>query len=97
MVLGQLAFDPSFHQAVRDALSSYTSGHILPPMAWESTVLDPPFVSALGAARGAKSSIDRPQPMGCNAEDLECTRVREKILHDSFVSQSLKEDFSEEL
>jgi hypothetical protein len=71
VVLGQLAFDLLSHQVVRDALSSYASGHIVPPMARESTILDPPFVSALGAARSVKSSINRPRPMSYNTEDFE--------------------------
>jgi hypothetical protein len=97
VLLGLLGSDPSFHQAVRDALGFVTNEHVRHPTAQESTFLDPIFASALGAARGAKSNIDRPRPMGCNVEDSECTIVREKVLNDSLVKQSPREAHSWEL
>ncbi|TVY21327.1 hypothetical protein LARI1_G003083 [Lachnellula arida] len=97
VVFGQLAFDASFHQAVRDALYPFTKTPILPPTVQKDTVTDTVFMGAFGAARSAKSFIDRPAPENCNVEDQKCTRIREQVFRDSLVAQTKNSEHSDEL
>lgn len=97
VVFGQLAFDSSFHQAVRDALYSFTKTPILPPTVQKDTSTDAAFMGAFGAARSAKSLIDRPAPDDCNVEDRKCTRIREKVFRDSLVAEKKDSEHSDEL
>ncbi|TVY39876.1 hypothetical protein LSUB1_G005031 [Lachnellula subtilissima] len=96
IVFGQLAFDSSFHQAVREALYSFTKTPMLPPTV-QDTLIDPVFMGASGAARSAKNRIDRPTPENCNVEDQKCTKIREKVLRDSLVAQPKNSKYSDEL
>lgn len=97
VLLGQLASDPEFHAAMRDAIAEIMDGHVPLPGMLGDTVLDPIFVSALGAARGAKSMIDRPAPRGCNVEEESCSLLRKKVLDDSFVGNTVGDENFREL
>jgi hypothetical protein len=88
VVFGQLASDPSFHRALRDALFPYTDKPILLPTGQASMSFGQIFIAASGAARSAKTSIDLPQhPKWCNKEEERCTRLREEIYQESLVAQ----------
>jgi len=85
--LGLLGSDPSFHQAVRDALAFLANKHVRYPMIQEA-VMDPIFESALGAARGAKRVIDTPQPRGCDIEKHKCSLIERRYSMTRLLSEA---------
>jgi hypothetical protein len=90
VLLGLLGSDPSFHQAVRDALGFLANEHVR-YLTIQETVLDQTFASAFGAARGAKRVFDIPQPRGSEVENPKCSLVREEVLSDSLIKRSVRE------
>ncbi|KAJ8067516.1 hypothetical protein OCU04_004859 [Sclerotinia nivalis] len=90
---GSRASDTSFRRAVKSALIDVFDWNTnidiedrisIRGVKQENTNLkDAMYVSAFGAARVAKMQIDKPKPLGCNAEEVQCTRLTEKALEKS--------------
>lgn len=86
-----------FQRAVKDAI-----GIGLSPRSWEDLkyqpkeVVDPFYISAIGAAQLTKDFMDAPVPWGCY-ETGECMRERERIYRESFIGKHKRMASKQEL
>ncbi|KAH6677093.1 hypothetical protein B0J14DRAFT_335352 [Halenospora varia] len=87
VLIGQSASGSAFHEALREAFSSLSQAIQIPSYSLDSVTFDPIYVAALGAARTTKYFVDVPSPLGCNSEDIKCTKIRTDVLRDSYTQR----------
>lgn len=88
---------PEFQQALLDAIEIALGQHAWMDFQHQSKeVVDPLFISAMGAAQLVKDYMNAPTPLG-RSESRQCERVRREVWRNSFVGKEKRSGLKQEL